>query len=288
MRSRGLRSRGDKCDLPTVCRPNLVDLFQEGRFLFDAASLVAQWETLKQRVTDRRASCQIEAHDLPPVLVFPGLATDDHSTALLRRFLSAVGFSVHPWGQGINCGPRAGVLNRCNERLMQVSAGHEGPNKRVALLGWSLGGLYAHELHKANPDAVHAVVTLGSPLRSPEKASRMNWLFETLSDQIAQRHELGNPLGLHQRHSRVPRTSIYSRSDGIVHWGSSWQPAGPMVENIEVSSSHLGLVHNPDVMLIVADRLAQGASSWMPWSPTTGAADRVITLPAVPRRGRRR
>ena len=45
-----------------------------------------------------------------PVLVLPGLAAGDASTALLRRFLRSRGYAASGWGQGINLGLRAGVV----------------------------------------------------------------------------------------------------------------------------------------------------------------------------------
>ena len=38
------------------------------------------------------------------------------------------------------------------------------------------------------------------------------------------------------------------------------------MENIEVESSHLGLVWHPDVLRIVGDRLAQRRNRWKPWA----------------------
>jgi hypothetical protein len=44
----------------------------------------------------------------------------------------------------------------------------------------------------------------------------------------------------------VPSTAIYSRSDAIVAWESCREDEGPLSENIEVASSHLGIGHHPD------------------------------------------
>ena len=63
----------------------------------------------------------------------------------------------------------------------------------------------------------------------------------------------------------VPSTSIWSRSDGIVCWRSSEQPAGPAAENIEVVASHVGLGAHPAVLYAVADRLAQPEGGWKPF-----------------------
>lgn len=56
---------------------------------------------------------------------------------------------------------------------------------------------------------------------------------------------------------KVPTTSIFSRSDGVVAWQCSVEETGPSSENIEVVASHLGLGAHPAVLYALADRLAQ-------------------------------
>ena len=65
---------------------------------------------------------------------------------------------------------------------------------------------------------------------------------------------------------RVPTTSIYSRTDGVVAWRTSVE-AGQRAntENIEVIASHLGIGMNPSAMWAVADRLAQPEGAWQPF-----------------------
>jgi len=64
----------------------------------------------------------------------------------------------------------------------------------------------------------------------------------------------------------VAATSIYSRTDGIVHWRASRVQPSDNAENIEVrGASHIGLRVNPAVMLAVADRLAQPDGQFTPF-----------------------
>ena len=69
----------------------------------------------------------------------------------------------------------------------------------------------------------------------------------------------------------VPTTSIYSRSDGVVAWQACVSEPHPLSENIEVDSSHLGLIWHPDVRRIVTDRLAQPVAAWQPWATSAAA-----------------
>ncbi|MDH3754731.1 MAG: alpha/beta hydrolase, partial [Acidimicrobiia bacterium] len=65
----------------------------------------------------------------------------------------------------------------------------------------------------------------------------------------------------------VPTTSIYTRTDGIVHWRTCLVRPGPISENVEVHGSHCGLGFNPAVAFVIADRLAQRADRWRPFRP---------------------
>ena len=66
-------------------------------------------------------------------------------------------------------------------------------------------------------------------------------------------------------------TSIHSRTDAIVPWRSSLLAAGQGRENVEVRGSHLGLGHNPAVIVVVADRLAQQSGRWQPYTAPSWA-----------------
>jgi hypothetical protein len=144
--------------------------------------------------------------------------------------------------------------------------------QRVTLIGWSLGGLYAREIAKAIPARVRQVITLGSPIANVAHSTNVGWLYEmpnggttTIDSRLAKTLQTPPP---------VPTTSIYSRSDGVVAWKACIARRGAFTENIEVNSSHLGLVWHPDVMSIVANRLAQREGSWTPWIKHVGTVGR--------------
>jgi hypothetical protein len=63
----------------------------------------------------------------------------------------------------------------------------------------------------------------------------------------------------------VPMTSIFSKTDGIVHWQSCLETEGPERENVEVASSHTGMGFHAEALTVVADRLAQPVGSWRPY-----------------------
>ena len=199
--------------------------------------------------------------DGSPVLVLPGLSQSDLSTELLRRFLNNRGHAAHGWRMGINCGNTGLVDDHLLTRLQALSEEH---GRKVSVVGWSMGGLFARNLALAAPKSVRQVITLGSPFTGNPKASNAWRLYEAISGQkisdpkVTERFQ--GPL-------RVPTTSIFSRSDGIVAWQCCLNPVGRRSENIEVVSSHSGMGHHPAVLYAIADRLGQAEGQWQAFEP---------------------
>ena len=201
--------------------------------------------------------------DGQPVLVLPGLATTDRSTSSLRRFLRAIGYPTEGWDQGRNFGPLPGVEARLKETVKRLAETH---GRKVSIVGWSLGGLYARQLGKALPQHVRQVVSLGSPFNGDPRATNAWRLYQFTSGQSVDtkdRH-MGSAIAPPPPPS-VPTTAIYSRTDGICAWQTCMEGEGAHLENIEVRGSHCGLGHNPTAVLAVADRLAQPEGAWKPF-----------------------
>jgi len=196
-----------------------------------------------------------------PVLVLPGLVQSDLSTRPLRSFLRTRGYAVSGWGLGRNTG-RAGVVDE--SLLRKLRELHEQHGRKVSLIGWSMGGLFARDLARRAPEAVRQVITLGSPFTGPAKASNAWRLYEALSGDRAGDPELAARFG---GQLAVPTSAIYSRRDGIVAWQCCVNQPGARTENIAVTSTHLGLGHHPAVLCAVADRLAQREDAWRPFRP---------------------
>jgi pimeloyl-ACP methyl ester carboxylesterase len=193
------------------------------------------------------------------VLVLPGMGAGDGSTRPLRGLLNDLGYRSHGWGLGPNHGPRAGVMQQLHARLAELALEDE---RKVSLIGWSLGGVLARELAREAPQHVRGVISLGSPFAGAPRASNAWKVYERLSGEPVDggevRQRLRAPLP-------VPATAIFTRSDGIVAWQGCREQPGPLAENIEVEGSHCGLGHNPLVLHAVADRLAQPEGSWRPF-----------------------
>lgn len=133
--------------------PSKALLLLEGRAIWELAALFASipWVNMAPR------------GDGHPVLVLPGLAASDASTYALRRFLSSRGYAAHGWGLERNYGLRPGVEEQMFQRLKDLRRQYE---RKVSLIGWSLGGVFARELAKKAPDDVRLVISLGRETKS--------------------------------------------------------------------------------------------------------------------------
>lgn len=235
-----------------VRAPGWWQVALEARAPFEFAASLAAWPVLVNAVRG----------DGHPVVVYPGFVATDASTEPLRLLLRTLGHDAHGWGQGRNLSPNPEVLDRALDHVRSL---HQRHGRKVSLVGWSLGGLYARELAKGAPEAVRCVVSLGSPFTGPAQASNAWRLFNVINRN---RPKVQRSRASLRATPGVPTTSIYSRSDGVVAWQCSVEQVGSMSENIEVEASHVGMGVNPLVMYALADRLAQPEGQWAPFART--------------------
>lgn len=197
------------------------------------------------------------------VVIFPGLAADRRSTAPLHDFCEGLGYTTFDWGRGFNVGPNGDIGEWLAALAADVDALTRAQPQRISLIGWSLGGLYAREVARALPQRVRQVITIGTPLSARAEHTHAGWLYRLAG---AGQPDLEAALTRRLRAALpVPTTSIYSRSDGVIAWQACLQRReGPCTENVEVEGSHVGLGWNPEVLRVVADRLAQPVGHWKP------------------------
>jgi triacylglycerol lipase len=235
-------------------RPSLLHSFFELRFPMEAAlfwvhGIHHRWPHVAKH--GHRKS----------VMLIPGFMAGDMTLAPLAGLCRWLGHKTFFTGirSNSNC-PRETVLHL--ERHLERIHEDEG---RVAIIGQSLGGVYARELAARRPDLVERVITLGSPISLVEDSA--NALVITMARLVSRLRKMEDGcltqscscgMMLAARHPlEIPTTAIYSKTDGVVHWESCIDRSGAKtVENIEVMASHVGMGVNTEVFKVVADRLA--------------------------------
>ena len=201
-----------------------------------------------------------------PVLLIPGFLAGDYTLGSMGRHLRQLGHRTYRTGILAN----VGCIDRGTQSLeRRIEAIVERRERKVVIVGHSLGGMMGRGLAARRPDLVGGLVTLGSPMLAPGAA------HELLLAQIAllrrlQRLGLADLMGEDCTsgtcalrmwdESRKPLTdgfplvSVYSKRDGITDWRACIDPAG---QAREVRTSHVGMALDPDVIDIVVETLAQ-------------------------------
>jgi hypothetical protein len=203
-----------------------------------------------------------------PVLLLPGFGATDVSLEPLRVFLRNRHYHVETWGLGRNVGFNRRFAQVIEQKVRYL---HHRHRRKVSLVGWSLGGVFAFYVGHAAPECVRSVISLGSPLRLDPDARPPPGVK-------AMYRALAQPMGTvsHQARSRsrsmrapppIPSTCIYSEQDGFVPPAQATLDGDPTNhENVRVPGSHIGLGFNRRVLWIVADRLAQPEEAWQPYA----------------------
>lgn len=209
-----------------------------------------------------------DAEQPRPVLVLPGFMADDPLTARLRSHLRRQGYAAHGWGLGRNVGLTDRIVAGLLDRFDEVAA--TAPGRPVSLVGWSFGGLLARHVAHERPGQVRQVVQLGSPWRADGERTRATGMFERAAAKHGLAERAREIVDALREPLDVPVTAIWSRTDGIAHWRGcrvEQDLGGPAPsENVEVVSSHVGLVSNPLALAALVDRLAQDPEDWRPFS----------------------
>ena len=187
------------------------------------------------------------------VVDIPGWKAPELSGAPLRRYLKRLGYDARGWGFGTNVGDTSRDIARLAERVVELVAEKGAP---ASLVGWSLGGVVAREVARLHPEAVRRVITYGTPVTGGPTHTTVARAYSRGPDpdghRESQRLDAASPI-------RVPLTVMFSRRDGIVAWKACIDHTSPVVEHVEVFSTHIGMGIDPDVWAIVADRLARRA-----------------------------
>jgi pimeloyl-ACP methyl ester carboxylesterase len=261
----------------TAGPPSLFWTALEYRALFEAALLPGSLPLLM-------SAPRGDGH---PVLLIPGFVGDAGSISVLKRFLRNRGHEVDDWGLGRNVGFQRRHVQALEQKIRVL---HHRSGRRVSLVGWSLGGVFALFAAHRVPECVRSVITLGSPVSTDPQRSDSPAVVKALYRLVA--HPMG-PVAhaahadarLLRRPPKLPVSCLYSETDGVVPPHEATIDGDPALhENIRVPGSHVGLGFNALVLWIVAERLAQPEGGWRPFDPQglPGQLYRLLTPSSIP------
>ena len=190
-----------------------------------------------------------------PVLLIPGFLAGDWTLRTPFQWLRRMGYRPRMAGVAFNVMYSEVMLRPLIDSLTAL---HKRTGARVSLVGHSRGGVLAMVLAHRKPELVEQVITLGSPLQDPFDVHPLT-MAGVRAAHFYNVVRYGHPASVEMRFLRdlaaapkLPTTSIYSRSDGVVNWKACLRGD---INAIEVKGSHVGLAINPEVYRILAHLL---------------------------------
>jgi pimeloyl-ACP methyl ester carboxylesterase len=229
----------------------------------ESSTILEAGRLIRRTRADRRVratlpyagSHKVTAHD--PVLLVPGFMAGDPTLKAMSMFLRRQGFRTYRAQIHVNVGCTREGADRLERRLETIALRR---NRKVTIVGHSLGGMLARGLASRRPDLVEGIVSMGSPVLAPGAIHKvLAWDAEMLArlTRLGFRGLMGADcfggecarLSFEESQQpidpEVAFTAIYSKRDGIVDWKACLDPAA---EHVEVRTSHVGMAVDPIVM----------------------------------------
>ncbi len=196
---------------PHVGRPSLIHSALEWRSVLEAATLPYALPWL----------LRVPKGDGQPVLLLPGFMASEVTMICLQGFLRNRGYDVSHWGFGRNVGFQPKHAKAVEQKIRYI---HHTTGRKVSLVGWSLGGIFAMYGARQAPECVRSVITLGSPIGMDAKGERnVPRLLKAMYRLVA--HPMGSVVHENQPAGKVlmtqspltmPLSCLYGVGDGVV------------------------------------------------------------------------
>ena len=248
----------DKNDLPVTELP----MWREGFCAFELALL---------RFAPVYWGLGMPHGDNSAVVIIPGFLGTDTYLFELYAWLYRMDYQPYYSGIGLNAECPNLLIRRSLNATIDRARAETG--RKIHLIGHSLGGMIAMSAAAQRPDDVASVITLGSPFRG--KAAHPNILraADYVRGFIKARHGDAVLPSCYTGHcacdfvdnlkrifpASVKMTAIYSRTDAIVDW--HYCITGDPDMDVEIPGTHVGMVFNPSVYTVMAERLAASLSA---------------------------
>lgn len=210
---------------------------------------------------------------LEPVVLVPGFMAGDATLGAMSASLRRAGWRTYRSQTHVNVGCTREAADRLEARLEAIA---ERRDRKVSVVGHSLGGMLARGVAARRPDLVQSVVALGSPVLAPGAVHRLlAWDARVLTrlHTAGIRRVMGPDCfggdcaraswedGRRELDPSVRFTAVYSRRDGIVDWRACLDP---VATHVEVRSSHCGMAVDPTVVDAVIRALRAHETATVP------------------------
>jgi pimeloyl-ACP methyl ester carboxylesterase len=212
--------------------------------------LLGETQVLLEPVLRHRRKLAITPSANPQVvMLLPGFGAHPMRMRYLARQLESAGHIAKRWGLGFNWGPTEQAFDAVEERLLELHARH---GRKVVLIGWSLGGLYAREIAKRQPQAVAKVVTMGSPFSGSPRANNVWRAYQFITG-----HSVDSPPVAAELPVKPPveTVALWSANDGVIAPRCAAGRAGERDRAIPLRCTHMGFTYDPQVVMTLLAEL---------------------------------
>lgn len=209
------------------------------------------WAELAALGQRGRSAMTVPAAERPQlVMLLPGFGAHPARMKRMERTLQAAGHHVHDWGLGFNLGPTPHNFAFLMRRVGTLARVHGEP---VALVGWSLGGLFAREIARRQPENVSRVITMGTPFSGDRRANNAWRAYQVVTGHAVDQPPIeGCDFSAKPP---VPTIALWSARDGVVHPRSACGWRGERDRAVALRCTHLGFSNDPTVIAEVLRQL---------------------------------
>lgn len=174
-----------------------------------------------------------------PVMLLPGFGASPARMRPLMEALATAGHRPHDWGLGINFGPTPENFAWLLKRVTSLARRERAP---VALVGWSLGGLFAREIAKIHPEAVACVITMGTPFSGDPRANNAWRAYQLVTGHAVDQPPIECDFAVKPP---VRTVAIWSPRDGLIapRCAAGWP--GERDRAVAVRCNHLAFARDP-------------------------------------------
>lgn len=205
--------------------------------------LLGETQVLLEPVRRVRRKIAVAPSANPQVaMILPGFGAHPVRMRYLARHLEAAGHVTKRWGLGFNWGPTEEAFDQVEERLLRLHARH---GRKVVLIGWSLGGLYAREIAKRRPEAVAKVVTMGSPFSGSPRANNVWRAYQFITGHSVDAPPIAAELRVKPP---VETVALWSANDGVIAPRCAAGRPGERDRAVALRCTHMGFTYDPQVI----------------------------------------